>query len=412
MKLLNLLTRLLCTAISLLSGVLGYSWAVKSAPSEAEFFVQAGLLSLIMQTFLVSIASNRKSRFLNGWKVGQIHLRSSISITISALSTVGFAILTFIIWYTTNEQALFLFVTLFLLAFTLQLLSFAASSRQQVVDLERFWRFQLIGVVIRLVAVMALVVGLNLSFLGVLVSNALAAATISLLYRSLRFSLTDIMRDLRLAVIYSQSLLRLDGILRAFRLSYEQQIMMAFVVVSDFMFLHGNIKSEPAYTSTGFLNAEATALRQVFASSERRSFFGEKSSGRFGLISVTCVIAALLLWNVESITDQHLLIFPDLENGGTRTILRALAVYVALYPLTLGFAFSDYLPTSQVRLLAISLAISTAVLFCLAAGFQPLWTGEDRSGEVWPLWATAPGFTIGLSLSFLRWRNRTQVKSA
>lgn len=412
MKLLNLLTRLLCTAISLLSGVLGYSWAVKSAPSEAEFFVQAGLLSLIMQTFLVSIASNRKSRFLNGWKVGQIHLRSSISITISALSTVGFAILTFIIWYTTNEQALFLFVTLFLLAFTLQLLSFAASSRQQVVDLERFWRFQLIGVVIRLVAVMALVVGLNLSFLGVLVSNALAAATIALLYRSLRFSLTDIMRDLRLAVIYSRLLLRLDGILRAFRLSYEQQIMMAFVVVSDFMFLHGNIKSEPAYTSTGFLNAEATALRQVFASSERRSFLGEKSSGRFGLISVTCLIAALLLWNVESITDQHLLILPDLENGGTRTILRALAVYVALYPLTLGFAFSDYLPTSQVRLLAISLVISTAVLFCLAAGFQPLWTGDDLSGEVWPLWATAPGITIGMSLSFLRWRNRTQVKSA
>lgn len=411
MKLVNSLTRFLCTAISMISGVLGYSWAVKSSPAEAEFFVQAGFLSLVLQTFLVSVASNRKSRFLYGWRIGQIHLRSSISITMSTMMTAGFAVASFIFWNTTNELALSLYVTLFLLTCTLQLLSFPASSRQQVVNLERFWRFQLVGVVIRLFAVMALVVGLNLSFLGVLISNALAAAMIALLYRSLWFSLSDFMRDLRLAVIYGRLLLRLDGVLRAFRLSYEQQIIMAFVVVSDFTFLHGNIKSAPAYTSTGFINAEATALRQVFASSERRSFLGEKSSGRFVLISISCLVAALLLWNVESITDRHLLILPELENGGTRTILRALAVYVALYPLTLGFAFSDYLPTSQVRLLAISLVISAAVLFCLAAFFQPLWTGEDFSGEVLPLWAAAPGFTIGLSLSFLRWRSRMKVKS-
>ncbi|PRY84720.1 hypothetical protein [Donghicola tyrosinivorans] len=412
MKLLNLLTRLLCTAISMLSGVLGYSWAVKNAPSETEFFVQAGLLSLIIQTLLISIASNHKSRLLNGWKVGQIHLRSSISIAISASCTVIFAILTFIIWYTTSEQKLFFFVTLFLLAFTLQLLSFTASSQQQVVDLARFWRFQLIGAVTRLAAVIVLVVGFNLSFLGVLISNAFAAATIALLYRNLRFNLTDLIRDLRLAITYNRSLLRLDGILRAFRLSYEQQLMMAFIVVSDFAFLHENNKSEAAYTSTGFLNAEATALRQVFASSERENFLGEKSSGRFAIISIICQIVALLLWNFESFTEQHLLILPDLENGGTRTILRALAVYVALYPLTLGFAFADYLPTSQVRLLAFSLAISTSILLCLAAAFQSLWTGEQLSKEVWPLWAAAPGFTIGLSFSYLRWRKKMQTKSA
>ncbi len=412
MKLTSSLTRLLCTAISILSGLLGYSWAVKIYPSEAGLFVQAGLLSLIIQTLLVSIASNRKSRFLNGWNTGQIHLRSSISITISVLSTVGFAILTIILWHTNNEHTLFLFVTMFLLASTLQLLSFPGSSWQQVIDLERFWRFQLIGSVIRLFAVLALVLGLNLSFLGILISNAITAAAIAQLYRSLHFCLSDFLRDLRLAVIYNRALLRLDGILRAFRLSYEQQIMMAFVVVADLTFLHGNIKSEPAYASTGFLNAQATALRQVFASAERRSFLGEKSLTQFGLISISCLIAALLLWNVDSITDNHLLILPDLENGGTRTILRALAVYAALYPLTVGFAFTDYLPISQIRPLAISLMISTAVLFGLAAVFQPLWTSEDLTGEVWPIWAAAPGFTIGLSLNFLRWSNRMPVKSS
>lgn len=405
----NAITRLLCTATSMISGVLGFSWAVKSAPSQAEVFVQAGLLSLILQTLLVSIASNRKSRFLNGWKAGQLHLRSSISVSISTLCTAGFAVLTLVFWNSTKTQPLFLFVTLFLLACTLQLLSFPASSRQQIVDLERFWLFQLIGVGMRLVAVVVLVVGFDLSFLGVLVSNTLAAATIALLYRNLKFNLISIMRDLRLAVYYGRVLLRLDGILRAFRLSFEQQIIMAFVIVSDFAFLHTSVKSEPAYASTGFLNAESTALRQVFASNERQSFVGEKSSGRFGLTSISCLTAAILLWNFDAITNLHLLILPDLASGGTRTILRALAVYVAIYPLTLGFAFSDYLPASQVRLLAASLVVNIVVLLCLTAIFQPLWIGEDLSGEVWPLWAAAPGLTIWLSLSYLRWHNRTHV---
>lgn len=394
----------MCTFASIISGVLGYSWAVKSTPYDTAVFVQASLVGMIVGSFLVSIASYRKSRFLTKWAGSRIYLRSSISISISLFMTVLSYLTAFLVWWWGGTSQFFLFISLLLSVNTLQLLSYSSSSLQQVVNLNVFWRFQLAGATIRLASVIVLVVALDISFLGLLISNVLASAAIALLYRSLKINLRFFARDLYFALFHLRSLVKLDGVLRSFRLSFEQQIMMLIVTLLDIAILETEATKQAAYASIGFLGAAATSLRQIFASNERDELLNKNFAGSHTWVRLGCTAAAVLLWNLDAITSLYLIVLPDLENGGTRTILRALALYLLFYPATIGFAFADYLSGSQVYIFARSLLLTSVMFAMLTVTFHSVWIDHQSNSIVWPIWAAAPGLTIWASLRYLRWK--------
>jgi hypothetical protein len=388
------------------SGLLGYAWAVASNSAGASTFVQAGFIALVLQTLLTSIASNKKDKFVRKWVKREKHLRSSISASLSAITTVA-ALFTLILFKVLGLRNDFpLYFMMFSMAIYFQLLSFSKSSQQQIQDLRKFWLIQLSGAIARVFSVSVLVVFWDLSFFGLIASNVISSVIIAALYGSLAISPSTIARDIKVSYANWTILISLDGFLRAIRITYEQQIIFLSVIIYD-LSTSGfqNDRSQAAYVSTGFMNAMSTALRQVFAHQERECLFGRQSFSSIIFTSAVCFSIAMTLWWLPYTPYFEKYAPHYIESTDATYVVRSLAIAALLHPVTIGFSFVDYLRPYQIRRFTAVLAAS-ALFFAMSIFIFGL-ISPRLPPNIFnlPICAAASGTTIGITLLIMKVSN-------
>lgn len=384
--------RLLCVLFSIGSGLLGFVWAVEIHPEQTPAYVQAGTCILLVQVLLVAIASRKKNRLANPARLNAVHLRSELAATIGGVVFLPASAIALFSPASSDTHLLFAYFALGMLAVTLQLKSFGSSAWMQVHFLSRFWRIQLIGAISRLLAVFFLVKLYHLSFLGILFANVLAASTIALCYRCLLVRIRKIRWHLRLLMNFAPTLVTLDGCLRAARLNYESLLLSFTLISADILKLQGLETLQYMYASTGYLNTCVTALRQLFAPYELQAFQRRLRSFQATAIWLGFLAGALAILNAGEWTHLHYLLLPSLPSSGQSLILDSVTLAVAFYPLTLGFAFLDYMPGESLRRVATALLVLPLPVFLLAWGFSILFPIVG-----FPFWAAVTPLSIALS---------------
>jgi hypothetical protein len=396
-----LIVRLLCVVISITSGILGFSWAVDNDSSfMLELYVQSTFFALFFQIFLFAIVSKNKHRLLSASNFRRYDIRSNISISLSAVVLSIFIVMFFLMYDYPRIQYFLLFCVLIFVTLILQLMSFTTSSRQQISNLNRFWTFQLLGAIARLLSVILFIIVMNLSFIGLLLSNIVAAALITKLYKKYDFNKSKFQKSLPLIINFYRSLISIDGIVRMFRLYYEQIVILGSAIIVNILSF-GNEIGHVANVATGYLNAVAIAMRQVFAKVEKDRFLKVlKGSQLFSTIFI-CLAASVIVWNLGKFTSLHLAILPELKEHEIGLILKTLSIYTLIYPLTIGFAFFDYFSKNKSREFAQILIMSSILILTLEEFIRLLLSDY---GYIWPTWAIIPGLSIFISYRIVQFR--------
>ena len=389
-----MLTRILCTLLSVASGLFGFAWAVERDPVHTATYVQAGTATLVVQVVLSAIASRGKERLAIASAAASRHLRSEIAATAGGLATLVMLAAACV----SGDEGLrlfCLFMAIGLAASAVQFVNFAASTRQQIRSLSGFWTIQLRGAAVRLVCVLILVKMLALSFAGILIANLATTCVITASYRGELTHGVAGFHAMRRVWRHMPALLSLDGALRAIRNFYEQIMMSSVLIAADKLHLVPQDSIGFMYASSGYVSTEYTAARQLFASLELRAFRRQIGAIEIALAFGAGLLAAIAIWQAEAWTSLHHLILPRLPSEGQALILDAVALAGLLYPLTLGFAFLDYLPPQNLRRTAMVLAILPVPVLGLLFGLS-----RFIDLPTFPFWAAVTPVVIGLSKKY------------
>ena len=176
-------------------------------------------------------------------------------------------------------------------------------------------------------------------------------------------------------------------------------ILGSAIIVNILSF--GNEIGHVANVATGYLNAVAIAMRQVFAKVEKDRFLKVlKGSQLFSTIFI-CLAASVIVWNLGKFTSLHLAILPELKEHEIGLILKTLSIYTLIYPLTIGFAFFDYFSKNKSREFAQILIMSSILILTLEEFIRLLLSDY---GYIWPTWAIIPGLSIFISYRIVQFR--------
>ncbi|MBO0732991.1 MAG: hypothetical protein J2P49_01450 [Methylocapsa sp.] len=282
-----------------------------------------------------------------------------------------------------------------MLALILQLTTFPASSCESITNQTRFWLIQLAGAASRLVAVVVLVWFLSQSFIGILFANVSGAVTVALCFRRPLLGPRTFVTHLMRAIRYVGKLVTLDGFLRAARVYYEQLLISVSLIGTDALHVLDPDTVKYMYASSGYLNAGASAARQLFPSQELKAFQRRLRPAQRAIISALFLAGSLMIWQANRWTQWHAMILPAIPPPGQSLILASIAIAAALHPLTLGFAFLEFLPAQRLRKAAIALAALPIPVYVLAGAAV---LGLHLAG--YPFWAAVTPLTIGISRRF------------
>ena len=390
-----LIISLSSTLISLTSGLLGFAWAVAHDPDRTHLYVQAGLATLLFQVPLMAIASKNKDRIARSPEKLRRHLRSELAATVGGAVFLIAGVAVLFSFGASELQAFLTYFALGMLAVVLQLTTFVASSSMVITNLTRFWLIQLVAATTRLVMMILLVRLWNQSFLGILLANVSGAIVGNLCYKRPLPRPRAFFMPLKRVSHHVGRLVTLDGSLRAARLYYEQLLISLTLITTDALNLLDPDTVKYMYASSGYLNAETTAARQVFLSQELKAFQRRLRPVEHAIVSALFLAGSVLIWQADRWTRWHHTFLPAIPPPGPSVILGSVAVAAALQPFTLGFAYLDFLPPCRLRKAAVALvALPIPIFFAVRVTVLQLDFCD------FPFWATITPLSIGISKRF------------
>jgi hypothetical protein len=378
----------LCAILSIVSGVAGYKMAVSQAPQDVKAYVVAVTMGMLLQTLMTSIAANRKDKLiLASMAANRRTLRVDLVVCIAWLFATGFLSVAAIARMSDHFG---FYLVLICVGIAFQYATFVASGREQVVDPDRFWSIQLSGAFVRAVGTGLLVLWFDTNYKGILISNLLASLVIC--YRYKVWPVVDRRRLTALRRLLTQGqafrAFRLDGVLRAGKGLFESIAMSLCAIGVDLAGLLPAKTVEAGYMAVGYLNTLSTSIRQVFAHWELSQ--SASLSARLLSLAVSCS-AALIAWELHDQYHLFDLLLPRSDRESLNHIVGSGAILLALYPLTRGFLYVDYLAPSDMLKFGCSLLL--AYVLCALFIFFVLW----QSGTLLALGWCLP---VPLSIAF------------
>ncbi len=357
----------LCAILSIVSGVAGYKMAVMQAPQNVKSYVVAVTMGMFLQTLMASIASNRKDKLIlaSTEKIRRT-LRVDLVVCIAWLLAAGFLSVSAFARLPDNFG---LYLGLICVGIAFQYATFMASGREQVVDPDRFWSIQLSGAFVRALGTGLLVLWFEINYTGILLSNLLASLVICHRYKA--WPVVDRRRLTALghSVTQGQAVraLRLDGVLRAGKGQFEAIATSLCAIGVDLAGILPAKTVEADYMAVGYLNTLSTNIRQAFARWELHQ--PASLSARLLSLAVSGG-AAIIAWEMHDQWHLFDLLLPRSDRESLNHIVGSGAVLMALYPLTRGFLYVDYLAPSDMlrfgcRLLLAYMLCSFSILFVL-----------------------------------------------
>jgi hypothetical protein len=137
---------------------------------------------------------------------------------------------------------------------------------------------------------------------------------------------------------------------------------------------------EAGYMAVGYLNTLSTSIRQAFARWELH----QPASLSARLLSVAVSGgAALIAWEMHDQWHFFDLLLPNSDRESLNHIVGSGAVLLALYPLTRGFLYVDYLAPSD--MLRFGYRLLLAYVFCALSILFILWQSGTLFAIVWCL---------------------------
>jgi len=378
----------LCAVLSIVSGVAGYKLAVTQDPLGVKSYVVAVTLGMLLQILMASLASNRKDKLiLASTSAIRRTLRVDLVICFAWLMVAGsLAVAAFA--RVPNHLVFYLGIICVGIAF--QYATFMDSGRAQVVDPDRFWSIQFSGAFVRAVGTGLLVFWFEIDYFGVLLSNFLASFVIC--YRYKAWPVVDLRRLTALghSVTHGQLVrsFRLDGVLRAGKGLFESIATSFCAMGVDQAGLLPAKTVEAGYMAVGYLNTLSTSIRQAFARWELHQ--PASLSARLLSLAVSGG-AALIAWEMHDQLQLFDFLLPKIDRESLSHIVGSGAVLLALYPLTRGFLYVDYLPPSD--MLRFGYHLLLAYVLCALFILLVLW----KSGTLFALGWCLP---VPLSIAY------------
>lgn len=338
----NVITRLSCIIIGLVSGLFGFKWAVETHTELLAAYTLSFIIYLPIQTIILCIVSRNKNRLTKIKTNNRINISLKFSISLYLI----FIILTSIFGILFKDiQVHTSFLALNCAFGLMQITTFASSSKEQIHNINRFWKIQTLAAFVRLVSIILFLKVCFWGFYGIILSNISAAMTVMFIYN---ISLKSIIIPLRIMKTFPNSVskvLSLDGFIRAIRLNLEPYSIL--VLCSTVAYASSGQMATVILAAVNYLNALATAMRQIYSTIERDTLFGELKVKRYIYVLIQCFVlfsAAMIFTLYESI---YQFVLPRIPNSFY--ILYAIAIYCLLFPLTIGFGFIDYFDKKRLR---------------------------------------------------------------
>ena len=329
--------------------------AVSQAPQNVKAYVVAVTLGMLLQTLMASIAANRKDKLILASTAAiRRTLRVDLVVCIAWLLAVGSLS---VAAFASMSDHFGFYLVLICVGIAFQYATFVASGREQVVDPDRFWSIQLSGAFVRALGTGLLVLWFETNYKGILISNLLASLVICHRYKAWPIVDRRHLTALGHSLTQGQAIraIRLDGVLRAGKGLFESIATALCAIGIDLAGLLPAKTVEAGYMAVGYLNTLNTSIRQVFAHWELR----QSATLLARLLSLAVSSgAALIAWEMHDQCHLFDLLLPRSDQESLNHIVGSGAVLLAIYPLTRGFLYVDYLAPSDMLKFGCSLLLA------------------------------------------------------
>ena len=378
------------TTLSIVSGLVGYKFAVSSDPAGAKGYVLAIAFGLLVQVPLVALISNRRDKLVKLENVLRfVSIRIRLGVGLSWMMSLLMGLL-----YVSFGKIIFGYLSLIFVGTAVQYASYRESSGQLVRDIKTFWKIQFLGAWVRAIGVGLLVIIYRFDYPGILIANIAAALVICIQYGCNPFDhLSRIDQIIRAVKLGWKKLITIDGIMRSAKASYEASII-SFGALAVEKFAGTPIHSiEAMYGAVGYVNTLAVGLRQVLSSWELDLMKPPSIRWLMAIFIFGSMLAVLL----QQYFGFFNVFLPRMARDSLVKIIEACGIFVVIFPLTRGFLYLDYRSPVKVKQFA------KAVLFSLLISVVIVVIAIRMGGDlVSPLWAAVAPLSIALGLRFSR----------
>ncbi|MDB3865207.1 hypothetical protein N9296_03760 [Amylibacter sp.] len=338
----EIFTKITCISIGLISGIFGFKWAVETHTELLPAYTLASIIYIPIHTIILSIVSKNKDRLTKIHTCNTVNIPLKFSVSIYAILII-LACLTGIIF---NQIQIYISLIALNLIFGLaQIASFIPSSKEQIHDINRFWKIQTIAGIVRFISIIIFLKIFLIGFHGLLLSNISAAITVLLMYR---VSLKSILIQGKILKSFPKNLkkiLSVDGFLRAVRLNLEPYSIL--VLCSAIAYASTAQIATVILSAINYLNATATATRILYSTIERDALYSKLNKKKHINITVQCALLCVAAIVLSYYDDLNQIVLPTIPYSSY--IFYAIAAYFLIFPITIGFGFSDYFPNNRIR---------------------------------------------------------------
>jgi hypothetical protein len=395
---LSLVIRLAMALTSILSGVFGYIWAIKNSPNALGPYIHATLAALIVQTLVFSVAARGKNRFLRQSLRGHYDVRTAYALSFVLCFTFACCLCVGVGAAFGYEMLFGWYFILSLICVVLQLVTFPASTRQQVLDIDRFFLIQISSSSTRLGVNLLCVFFFKVGFMGLLMANIAGAAATVVLYKAHSWYFRDPLHLIFKRAYEALQLLKWDGFVRAARPLYEQYaILSTAAIMGDFAALTPDVRYI-VHASTGFLSAVSTVARQVFSKYELGVFNGTVSIRQRVAMFSLCGFGVLCSFPLGAYSLAHGWVLSHFEGWKWLTLIKVLDFYIFFFPFSAGFMFIDYFGRNIMRAFSIKLVCVSVVLLVSLFVASILIPEFDTYLRLYPIWGGLPVIAVALSM--------------
>ncbi len=353
---------LMCATLSVLSGIAGYKMAITQDPQGIKVYIATIAMSMTLQVFLATIASNRKDKLI---RVGSTKVVRSLRVDLVIIVAWVIAATAIFLAASDVENCIAeLYLALIFTAVAFQFATFTAAGREQIRNPSRFWAIQLSGALARVIGTGLFVAWCGIGFGGILISNLIAAVVVCRLYAN--WPTVRLRRLNRLVAIIRSGrfmrIFRLDGFLRAGKGLYEAVATSLCAIVVDRSGLLPRGTVEASYMAVGYLNTLSTTMRQVFSGWELQS--GQSLFAQVFSVFLSVGAAVFVFW-IHFRFQIFDIFLPNVARESLNHIVISVSIFLALYPLTRGFLYADYLPPEDLLRFAFDLVLAYVSGMCL-----------------------------------------------